>query len=263
MKRVLLFQVDAFTDRVFRGNPAAVCPLDVWPDDATLQAIAAENNLSETAFFVPEGKGYRLRWFTPQVEVPLCGHATLATAFVILKELDPSRDAVSFFTLSGTLHVRRDGARFRMDFPVYKVAPCDQVPLELAKGLGRAPAEVHHVGPEPQFMCVYASEVEVRELAPDFELLRKLPSAVSVTAPGTDVDFVSRYFAPGYGIPEDPVTGSIHCALTPYWAKRLNKSKLSARQVSGRGGDLALELAGDRVNISGAAVKYLEGEIVI
>lgn len=264
MKRLRLFQVDAFTGRVFAGNPAAICPLDAWLDDATLQSIAAENNLSETAFFVAAGNGFDLRWFTPTREVNLCGHATLASAYIIFTELHPGRESVSFQSRSGPLHVRRKGELLTMDFPAWGTGPCEDPPVALLEGLGREPAEILSVTPEPHYLCVYAGEADVAALKPDFVKLEKLaPACVSVTAPGAGVDFVSRYFAPAFGIPEDPVTGSIHCVLTPYWARRLGKRRLSARQISRRTGDLEVELADGRVLISGRAVKYLDGEIVV
>lgn len=264
IKRLKIFQVDAFAGAVFQGNPAAVCPLDAWLEDETLQAIAMENNLSETAFFVPDGDAFHLRWFTPACEVNLCGHATLATAFVIFTELQYGRDAIEFRSRSGPLRVSRRGELLTMDFPAYTVGPCVDQPAALRQGLGREPLEVLSVGPEPHYLCVYGSEAEVAALAPDFPRLASLdPACVSVTAPGTDVDFVSRYFAPSKGIAEDPVTGSIHCALVPYWSRRLNRRALRARQVLRRGGELELELLDGRVLISGRAVKYLEGEILV
>jgi PhzF family phenazine biosynthesis protein len=257
--QVPIYQVDAFSSRLFGGNPAAICPLDEWLPDATLQSIATENNLSETAFFVRNGKGYRLRWFTPGCEVDLCGHATLATASIILERLTPGEDAVSFQTLSGELVVRRDGDRYSMDFPSRPPSPCD-VPANLSAALGGPPVEVLAAR---DLLAVYESEQQVLALKPDMAAIAQLPYfAVIVTAPGSgEIDFVSRFFAPAKGVPEDPVTGSAHCTLIPYWAKRLDKNKLRARQVSARGGDLWCELRGDRVTISGAAALYLEGSI--
>ncbi len=266
-----LYQIDAFASEVFRGNPAAVVPLDAWLPDAQMQAIAAENNLAETAFFVPEDQGFHLRWFTPVQEVPLCGHATLASAFVVFTEIDSDLTTAQFQTLSGLLTVSRSGDMLQMDFPKYALAPVEAPPA-LLNGLGRTPREVYKtlarsndqgVG-EIDYHAVYDTETEVRALAPDFARLQQLDlQGVVVTAPGSDVDFVSRYFAPGLGIPEDPVTGSIHCALVPYWAARLGRTELHARQVSQRGGDLFCESGEDRVLISGYAVKYLEGELFI
>lgn len=267
-----VFQIDAFASEVFRGNPAAVVPLGDWLPDAQMQAIAAENNLAETAFFVAtQDGGYYLRWFTPLQEVPLCGHATLASAFVIFTEIDAGAEAVRFQTQSDLLTVRRFGEMLQMDFPKYALAPVD-APPELQAGLRQPPREVFktlahsqdQAATEMDYCAVYDTEAEVRALTPDFAALGRLDLlGVVVTAPGDSADFVSRYFAPRLGIPEDPVTGSIHCALTPYWAARLGKQSLQARQVSRRGGDLFCEVTEKRVLISGHAVKYLEGEIFI
>lgn len=256
--QIPLFQIDAFAGRVFAGNPAAVCPLEDWLTDDILQAIAGENNLSETAYFVRRGDRYQLRWFTPKVEVDLCGHATLASAFVILNYLDPSKDLVTFDTKSGELIVRRDGELLSMDFPARPPTPC-HAPAKLAEALGRPPKEVLA---SRDCMAVYESEDDVRALRPDMTLLSEVEQfAFIVTAPGGNADFVSRFFAPRAGIPEDPVTGSAHCTLVPYWAQRLDKTKLHALQVSARGGELWCEHRGDRVLISGCGVRYLEGNI--
>jgi len=253
-----IYQVDAFASAVFKGNPAAVCPLDAWLPDATMQAIAAENNLAETAFFVPEGEDYGLRWFTPAIEVDLCGHATLASAHVIFDRLKPGRDVVSFSTRSGVLTVTRAGDRLALDFPAQPPAPCTP-PDDLGAALGGAPLEI--LG-SVDYMAVFGSAAEVRALAPDFRRLARLDRrGVIATAPGSDCDFVSRFFAPRAGIDEDPVTGSAHCALIPYWARRLGKDRLFARQISARGGELDCALRGDRVTIAGRAVLYLEGTI--
>lgn len=266
--RLPIYQVDAFTDRVFAGNPAAVVPLESWLPDSQLQAIAAENNLAETAFFTRSGQGveggYELRWFTPAVEVDLCGHATLATAFVISTILEPGRAHMDFATRqAGTLTVTRDGDRYTLDFPCRPASPAEQPDPNLLAALG-GPAPVAVLSGR-DYLVVYESADAVRALAPDMALLSKLDLwAVCVTAPGEGgVDFVSRLFAPAQGIPEDPVTGSTHCMLTPYWAERLGKTVLKARQVSARGGDLLCELAGDRVKIGGQAVLYLEGSILV
>jgi predicted PhzF superfamily epimerase YddE/YHI9 len=253
-----LYQIDAFTSRLFRGNPAAVCPLESWLADETLQAIAAENNLSETAFFVGKDGRYHLRWFTPTVEVDLCGHATLASAFVVFEHLSPDLQVVKFETRSGLLSVERYNDRLRMDFPARPPAKCDPPP-ELLVGLGSSPAAVFRAR---DYLVVYETEEQVRAIRPDFAALEKLPAlGVIATAPGRSSDFVSRFFAPGAGIPEDPVTGSAHCTLVPYWAERLRKQSLHALQVSRRGGELWCELAGDRVLIAGNAVEYLRGTI--
>ena len=264
MPELKLFQIDAFSSRVFAGNPAAVCPLENWLEEKTLQAIAAENNLAETAFFVPKSDGFHLRWFTPRLEVKLCGHATLASAFVLFTELEPSRDSVTFETRSGPLGVRRDGDRLTMDFPAWKLLSVETPPDTLLAGLGKRPAEIYLVDTQDNYFAVYDSEEDVRALTPDFRSLDTLhPAGVVVTAPGKDADCASRYFAPSWGIPEDPATGSIHCGLVPYWAARLGKKEIYAHQVSGRGGELFCEDRGDRVRISGHAVKYLEGMISV
>lgn len=255
-----LFQIDAFASEVFAGNPAAVCPLDGWLDDTVLQAIAAENNLSETAFFVPEPGGFALRWFTPAVEVDLCGHATLASGHVVLEILDPGRESVTFSSRSGPLTVSRAGEALAMDFPVLPPEPCVP-PVDLVAGLGVPPETVLA---EMDYLAVFASEAVVAALAPDMAALVRLDRrGVIATAPGDSVDFVSRFFAPRAGIPEDPVTGSAHCLLTPYWAERLGKSRLEARQISARGGALTCELQGGRVRIEGRVALYLDGEITL
>jgi len=255
-----IFQIDAFADAVFRGNPAAVCPLTEWLPEEVMQAIAAENNLSETAFFVPANNGYDLRWFTPALAVELCGHATLATAYLILTRLTPGDDAVEFETRSGRLTVTRDGDRFFLDFPAYRGEEV-ACPPYLSAGLGVVPRAVVA---GPNYMAVLETEADVAGLRPDMAALEKLhPRGVIVTAPGEMCDFVSRYFGPSFGVPEDPVTGSAHCMLIPYWAKRLEKSSLDARQISARGGRLWCEDRGDRAGIGGTAVMYLEGRITV
>ncbi len=256
--RIPIYQIDAFTDRLFGGNPAAVCPLEGWLPDPTLQAIAAENNLSETAFFVPAGDDFELRWFTPKVEVELCGHATLATAHLLLHRLEPGRDRVAFSTRSGRLEVVRDGELLAMDFPAYPPEAVD-APAGLFDALGH---DAEAVLQGNYLMVVVRSERAVRALEPDFAAMDRAGiNEAIVTARGSDCDFVSRFFAPGFGVPEDPVTGSAHCSLVPYWAHRLGRTRLHARQVSQRGGELVCELRGDRVSIAGRAVMYLEGEI--
>jgi PhzF family phenazine biosynthesis protein len=253
-----IYQIDAFTDQVFKGNPAAVCPLDDWLADTDLQAIAAENNLSETAFYVPAGAGFHLRWFTPKAEVDLCGHATLATAFVLFNLLDYADETVKFETRSGQLAVTKSDGLLVMDFPSQPGKPCATPPL-LIEGLGKTPIEVLS---SEDYMAVFENEEDVTALKPNFDALSRLGlRGVMVTAKGKDVDFVSRFFAPRHGINEDPVTGSAHCALAPYWAAKLNKTKLSARQVSNRTGYIECELRGNRVFLSGKAVKYMEGKI--
>lgn len=255
-----MYQVDAFASRVFEGNPAAVCPLTQWLDDTLLQRIAQENNLSETAFFVPSSKGFELRWFTPVSEVDLCGHATLATAHVIFEILGESGHRITFETRSGDLFVERDGELLRMDFPACPATPCATMDL-LISALCMRPVEVL-AGDD--YMVVFDNEDTVRAIVPDQSLLAQLDlRGVIITAPGIEVDFVSRFFAPKFGIAEDPVTGSAHCTLAPYWANKLGKQILIARQVSKRGGDIACEVKGDRVILSGRAVTFMEAEIFI
>lgn len=261
--RIPLYQVDAFvTERPFSGNPAAVCPLDAWLPDEVMQAVAAENNLSETAFFVADEEDYRLRWFTPTVEVDLCGHATLASAFVVFGWLAPWRRSVTFRTgKAGALTVSRDGRHLVLDFPARPPRAC-AAPEALAAALGKRPGEVMAAR---DYLAVYDSADEIAALAPDFAAIAALDRfAVIATAPGSGgVDFVSRFFAPARGVDEDPVTGSAHCTLIPYWAKRLGKNRLEARQLSRRGGALSCDLRADRVSIAGRARLYSEGAITI
>ena len=253
------FIADAFTDKIFHGNPAAICLPERWPDDKLMQDIASENNLSETAFFVPSAKGFELRWFTPVKEIDLCGHATLASAHVLFDILGHTAPMVTFETKSGDLFVRKNGALIEMDFPANPPVACNAVPELLRASLSRTPTEVLVAD---VYVAVFDSETAVRSIRPDHSLLSHLDlRAVIVTAPGEDVDFVSRYFSPKMGIPEDPGTGAAHCKLAPYWAKRLGKDRLVARQVSQRGGDLICEMKGDRVLISGAAVTVMETKL--
>lgn len=265
MTTIPIYQVDAFTTDLFAGNPAAVCPLDSWLDTATLQAIAAENNLAETAFFVAaDGKeaDYALRWFTPTVEVDLCGHATLASSFIVFSRLRTEAESVRFSSRSGVLTVNRTDDLLALDFPALPADPCE-APAALVQGLGRAPREVLLAS---NYLAVYQTEAEIASLAPDMAVLASLhPHGVIVTAPGTapDIDFVSRFFGPSFGIPEDPVTGSAHCTLAPYWSARLGRDRLRARQISARGGELLCDLRDDRVGIAGRAVLYLEGMITL
>jgi PhzF family phenazine biosynthesis protein len=260
--RIPIFKVDAFATRLFAGNPAAVMPMKAFPADATMQAIAAENNLAETAFLVREGDDYRLRWFTPAVEVPLCGHATLASAAVVMERLEPGRKQVVFHTASGALTVSRTNAGYVMNFPA-RTSDLATAPVELAEALGVVPAEVFLNS--FNYMVVVESAQILRAISPDMAAVARLDRpGVIVTAPGDDnYDFVSRYFAPAKGIPEDPVTGAAHCMLTPYWAKRLGKTEFRAFQASRRGGEIICRLAGDRVELEGSCVFYLEGEVDI
>jgi PhzF family phenazine biosynthesis protein len=259
--RIPLFQVDAFSERLFGGNPAAVCPLGEWLPDATLQAIAAENNLAETAFIVRRGEDYELRWFTPAIEVDLCGHATLASALVVFTRLETNRHSVTFHTRSGPLPVQRAGTGLlTMHFPALPPEPCEP-PRLLLDALGLVPQEVLR---SLYYLAVVDDEATLRALDPNMDQLRQLDRlGVCVSAQGGEVDVVSRFFAPATGIPEDPVTGSAHCVLAPYWAARLGKTTLHARQVSARGGDVFCQLEGDQVALSGHAVLYLEGQIAL
>jgi PhzF family phenazine biosynthesis protein len=260
MMKLPIFQVDAFTNNIFSGNPAAVIPLEYWLDEVKMQAIAAENNLSETAFFVNRGEYYHLRWFTPQTEVDLCGHATLASAYVIMNKIDTSLKEITFGTKSGELVVRRKGDTFSMDFPAHPPQRCDS-PATLIKALGKEPKEVYTSN---YYMAVYENEDDILNLLPYMKMLKELDRlAVIVTAPGNQVDFVSRFFAPAVGIPEDPVTGSAHCTLIPYWADRLKKTEMVAHQISQRGGEIFCEYKEKRVIIAGKAVMYLKGTIYI
>ena len=256
--KIKQYHVDAFATCVFEGNPAAVCPLEKWLDDGLLQAIAEENNLSETAFFVPNGKGFDLRWFTPVKEVNLCGHATLATAHVIFENLGYSKSVISFETRSGELFVKKQADFLQMDFPACQPTT-REIPELLVQGLGMRPIEVLAAD---DYLAVFDAEATIRAITPNYALLNQLDlRGVIVTAPGANVDFVSRYFAPKLGIPEDPVTGSAHCELAPYWANKLGRGTLSAMQVSKRGGNLACEVSGNRVLLSGSAVTFMEAEI--
>ncbi len=260
--RIPIFQVDAFTSQRFAGNPAAVMLMDSFLPDATLQAIAAENNLAETAFLVAADDEYRLRWFTPRVEVPLCGHATLASAAVVMERLQPGRTRVVFHSASGPLTVTRAGASYVMDFPA---RPSDAVapPAGLAEALGVALVEVY--GNQFNYMAVLENEIVLRRIAPDMTSLVRMdrPGVIVTAKGGGEYDFVSRYFAPAKGIPEDPVTGAAHCMLAPYWAKRLGKTTFRAFQASNRGGEITCRVAGDRVELEGACVFYLEGTVEI
>jgi PhzF family phenazine biosynthesis protein len=257
-----LFVVNAFTDEVFGGNPAAVVPLDAWLPDASLQAIAAQHNLSETAFIVPEAAGWRLRWFTPGREVDLCGHATLATA-AVLHQIYGAEGTLSFYTRSGELRVEIQQAGYQLDFPAAQLEPAVVNP-EVASALGCEVLEAARpVDNDWQWVYRVADEATLLSLKPDFRALAAaVDYGVTVTAEGFDCDFVSRFFIPQLAVDEDPVTGSAHCLLTPFWAQRMDKNLLSARQLSQRGGTLGCELRGDRVLLAGRAVLYARGEIL-
>lgn len=261
MTTLKIYQVDAFTNKLFGGNPAAVVPLQQWLSDELMQNIAAENNLAETVFFVNEPAGYRIRWFTPTNEVDLCGHATLASAYVLFNLLGFADNKIEFQSRSGLLSVTKEGDLLTLNFPAGVLTPTE-LRSDVATALGAAPAELYWC--KDDLVCVFNSQAAIENLNPDFEALKKISKhGVITTAQGDAVDFVSRCFFPSSGINEDPVTGSAHTRFTPYWAARLGKSKLTAKQLSKRGGDLVCELAGDRVLISGNATLFLVGEIYV
>jgi predicted PhzF superfamily epimerase YddE/YHI9 len=255
--------VDAFTSRAFAGNPAVVCPLDPWLDDELLRSVASENNLSETAFFVPNDDSYELRWLTPRCEAKLCGHATLASAFVIMQIFTPTVDSVRSGTrFGGTVAVKRDGDLLRMDFPWLPPWNCENAPAESVEGLGKTPACVMQI--EDNYFAVYDLEKDITQIQTDLHLLENLhPAGVAVTAAGNDCDFVSRYFAPSFGSPQDPVTGSTRCLLAPYWAQRWGKTNLHAKQLSERGGELGCEAKEKRVILKASAALTLRGELML
>lgn len=256
-----IYQIDAFTKEVFKGNPAAVVPLENWIDADLMQKIALENNLAETAFFVKNTDVYEIRWFTPVYEIDLCGHATLASAFVIFEILKTEENFVKFHShKSGELSVEKNGDVLTLDFPSRPVSLVE-MPNGLAEALGKAPKEIFKAR---DYFLVYENEQEIADLKPNFSKLLEVGGhGFIVTAKGETADFVSRFFAPEVGVPEDPVTGSAHCNLIPFWAERLGKNELFARQISARGGELFCELRSDRVKIGGNAVLYLKGEITV
>ena len=261
MATYTIYQVDAFTDKIFGGNPAAVVPLQQWLTTDVMQLIAAENNLSETVFFVPTDNGYHIRWFTPTVEIELCGHATLAAAFVLFEILGVTTDTLSFQSLSGNLSVTRNNDFITLNFPANEPKRIDAIEA-LNIALGKAPMEWYQN--QDDYIAVYSSEAEVAGLSPDFNALKKISNhGVLATAASTETDFISRCFYPAVGVNEDPVTGSAHTRLIPLWAGKLGKLKLSAKQISKRGGYLTCELAGSRVLMSGKAALYMKGEIYI
>ena len=252
--------VDAFTDKVFHGNQAAVCVMEEWPNDTLMMDITRENNFSETAFTVKEGDGYRLRWFTPGGEIDLCGHATLATAFVLFNFYDKEAESITFHTMSGDLFIGRRGEHIAMDFPAYV---CREVPVtdEMEDALGARPKEAYL---DRDLLLVYDDEETVRKMKPDFEKVGQLDGlGIAVTAPGANRDCVSRFFAPKLKIDEDPVTGSVHCMIAPYWASRLGKTAIDAYQASARGGEMTCELQGDRVVILGKAALFSVSELTV
>lgn len=259
MTKLRIFQVDAFASQLFKGNPAAVVPLTEWLPDQLMQQIALENNLSETAFFIPENGDFHIRWFTPKAEVKLCGHATLATAHVLFHELNYSAGLIRFTSKSGWLQVRRIDEKLQLDFPADQPHRQDE-PKLFAQAFGISPIETFKG--KTDYLLLFDSEETIRNLKPDIEKLKQTDArGIIVTAKGNQVDFVSRFFAPAVGVDEDPVTGSAHTLLVPFWAGRLAKTELTARQLSERGGDLWCSLSGDRVLISGKAITYLRGEI--
>lgn len=254
-----LYQADAFASGLFKGNPAAVVPLTEWLPDKVMQQIALENNLSETAFFVPDGKDFQIRWFTPKAEVSLCGHATLAAAHVLFNEWKYEEDTLSFNSKSGLLTVRKAGDKLQLDFPADKVQETEIDPL-ITKALGTQPVAAFKG--RTDYLLLFDSQEAVKAIMPDFQLLNQADArGVIVTAKGITVDFVSRFFAPAVGVNEDPVTGSAHTSLIPFWAQQLGKDEMTALQLSERGGELWCTLTGDRVLIAGKAVTYLRGEI--
>lgn len=255
-----IYQVDAFTDRLFGGNPAAVIPLKDWPEDALMQQIALENNLSETAFFLPAAEGFHIRWFTPLAEVDLCGHATLATAHVLWSELGYEGDELTFDSRSGKLRVEKLEAGYRLDFPADEPEEAAQAPPALFKGLGLIPAKI--LKGKEDYLVILKKEEEVRSLRPDFKELAALEArGLIVSATGSRSDIVSRCFYPAVGVDEDPVTGSAHTTLAAYWTAKLGKTRIHARQLSARGGELICTLSGDRVLIEGKAVTYMRGKV--
>ena len=258
--RIPAYHIDAFTGSIFSGNPAMVCVLDRWLDDETLQLIARENNLPVTAFFIENNEHYELRWFTSTVELDLCGHGTMAAAAVLFEPMGSSRESIVFKTRGGTFDVVRNGPRITMDFPVHEAVPCAIKPEDLVRALGREPREILK---GPKYLAVYEEEAEILAITPDMELLKEIDLGVIVTAKGENSDFVSRYFAPRIGIPEDAATGSTHCTLAPYWSKILGKRELHAIQLSQRRGELWCEHLEDRVRISAQAVRYAEGFIYL
>jgi len=253
-----LYQVDAFTSELFKGNPAAVCPMNEWPSDQLLQKIARENNLSETAFFVRKSEGFQLRWFTPTTEIDLCGHATLATAHVLWKHLDYPQDEIRFFSASGELIVKKDKDQIVMDFPADVLNIHQDSTHEIAYAIGREPVSIYQG--KFDFLCIFENQDDVANLTPDFQRLKKIKArGIIVTAPGESCDFISRFFAPQSGIDEDPVTGSAHTSLAVYWADKLSKTVLTAEQISERKGRVSCEVNSGRVCLTGEARTFMVG----
>ncbi|MET0461792.1 MAG: PhzF family phenazine biosynthesis protein [Chitinophagaceae bacterium] len=259
--RLTLYQIDAFADKLFTGNPAAVIPLTTWIRDGLMQQLAMENNLAETVFFVQKGDDFEIRWFTPEKEINLCGHATLASAFVLFTQLGYNKPSITFHSQSGPLTITREGDRILMDFPSWRPERTDDYPSQLQEALGVN--EIVGVYKSRDLLIELNKEEDVAKADPDFTLLKKLGYKVIITAPGKEVDFVSRFFAPTYGVDEDPVTGSAHSQLIPFWSEKLNKHAMVARQLSKRGGQLWVEQKGDRVQMGGQCVFYMKGEIFL
>jgi len=259
--KLTLYQVDAFADKLFSGNPAAVIPLDQWIDDVLMQKIAMENNLAETVFFVKKADDFDIRWFTPELEINLCGHATLASAYVLYKILGYDQPGITFHSKSGPLYISRDGETINLDFPSWKPERIDDYPAALLESLGNP--EIAGIYKNRDYLVELNNEEAVRNCSPDFSLMKKAGGMIIITAPGKQVDFVSRFFAPTAGIDEDPVTGSAHSQLIPFWSYKLGKDKMRARQLSKRGGDLYCQQNGDRVIMGGECVYYMKGEISI
>ncbi len=256
--KLQVYQIDAFAEKVFEGNPAAVIPLELWLPDHTMQAIAEENNLSETVFFVPANIGYHIRWFTPNQEVKLCGHATLASAYVLFDVLGIAEDSITFDSLSGSLVVTKTEGLLTLDFPSQPPKTC-AIPKDLVAGLGVNPTECYR---NEDYIAVFETEDEVLSITPNYSSLEQLDlRGVIATASSSTNEFVLRFFAPKFGIPEDPVTGSAQTQLMPYWSEKLGRPKLRSKQISSRGGKIVSELKGNRVYISGSAVMYMEGTI--
>jgi PhzF family phenazine biosynthesis protein len=256
-----LYQVDAFADKLFSGNPAAVIPLEKWIDPELMQKLGMENNLAETVFFVPNGNDFDIRWFTPEVEINLCGHATLASAYVLYNILGYKQPTITFHSKSGPLYINREGDTIQLDFPSWKPERITDYPQELLQSLGSP--EIAGVYKYRDYLVELTNEEAVRKCRPDFTLMKKAGEKVIITAPGKDADFVSRFFAPTAGIDEDPVTGSAHSQLIPFWSYKLGKNKMNAKQLSKRGGDLYCEQKGDRVLMGGKCVFYMKGEVSI
>ncbi|HEX4959262.1 MAG TPA: PhzF family phenazine biosynthesis protein [Thermoanaerobaculia bacterium] len=259
--KIPAYHVDAFAGTIFAGNPAMVCPLERWLDEKTLQLVASENGLPVTAFFVEKDGHYELRWFTPTVELKLCGHGTLAAASVLFETLAPAKESVTFETKGGSFDVVKEGPRISMNFPALEAVPCATWPEDLVRALGKEPKEVLKA---TNYMAVYEDEADIRAISPNMELLKEVDAlGVIVTARGKDADFVSRYFAPKLGIPEDAATGSAHCTLAPYWSKRLRLGKLRGLQLSQRRGEIWCEYLGDRVRIAAQTARYGEGFVYV